>query len=307
MSKAWRIAKNVTPNENLLINGDFRVSQRGNGFFSETGYHVDRFFSDLSPSEAESRVNVGKPSLSTPVPFTGNSVLNYNRLTATSTQSTVLGQRVEGVSSTLGFVTLSFWAINDTVTGSPEVELVPRFYRHMGNNEQYQIYINEEFLANPIVIGSEWKYYTITVNVTNPAAVSEDKSVSYFEVSLLDMGNNGTYSLKFANMKLEEGEYATNFVHRPYPVELALCQRYFWKDQNILVSSGTGESFVSFPVTMRAEPSLSIEAAATGVLGESDVYGSHGFIVKNGGTSDLYLNVEADAEIVSLEDEDGQT
>lgn len=75
--------------------------------------------------------------------------------------------------------------------------------------------------------------------------------------------NTGTLSL----IQLEKGSYATDFEHRGIGEELALCHRYYWEPD-----LGTGRILslfrtttgipnkvadISFPVTMRAVPSIS--------------------------------------------------
>lgn len=67
-----------------------------------------------------------------------------------------------------------------------------------------------------------------------------------------------------ANVQLEFGSVATQFEHRPYGTELALCQRYYWRgipgaDINThSYASGAIQSWpIMFPVTMRAVPTLS--------------------------------------------------
>ncbi len=77
--------------------------------------------------------------------------------------------------------------------------------------------------------------------------------------------DDATFAL--TGVQLEVGDVATDFEHRSYGDELARCQRYYFK----LVSGideliGLGENYgdpdffaeVTFPVTMRAAPSLDI-------------------------------------------------
>ena len=66
----------------------------------------------------------------------------------------------------------------------------------------------------------------------------------------------GTASL----VQLEPGYVATPFEHRSIGTERALCQRYFWRIANlgVGVASMGGDGFgLSFPVTMRASPTIS--------------------------------------------------
>ena len=78
-------------------------------------------------------------------------------------------------------------------------------------------------------------------------------------------------------MQLEVGDTATPFEHRSFGEELALCQRYFYKEVR---TSGALFGFVGFadnsttayiqhiyPVSMRSEPTLS----TTGTAGDYSI------------------------------------
>jgi hypothetical protein len=68
-----------------------------------------------------------------------------------------------------------------------------------------------------------------------------------------------------SDIQLERGSVATPFEHRPYGLELSLCQRYFQRPAGFMaggVETTTIASFgYSFPVSMRAAPNFT--AAAT--------------------------------------------
>lgn len=78
--------------------------------------------------------------------------------------------------------------------------------------------------------------------------------------------NTGTV----ANVQLEAGSIATPFEHRPYGLELSLCQRYFQRMPFGLLAMGgmgnsNGQGFYStrfFPVTMRAAPTTTFGTPA---------------------------------------------
>jgi hypothetical protein len=75
--------------------------------------------------------------------------------------------------------------------------------------------------------------------------------------------NNSTFYI--TGVQLEKGSTATAFEWRPYGTELALCQRYYWNmgtgNQKMIgmgaaYTTGSVSSYVQFPVTMRASPTL---------------------------------------------------
>ena len=70
------------------------------------------------------------------------------------------------------------------------------------------------------------------------------------------------------NVQLELGSTATDFEHRSYGEELALCQRYYWKTSTggsynyitVMSCANTTQAngAIQFPVTMRAAPTGSM-------------------------------------------------
>jgi hypothetical protein len=80
-------------------------------------------------------------------------------------------------------------------------------------------------------------------------------------------------------IQLEVGSQASDFEHRSYGEELALCQRYFFNEDNqgsgtiggVVSSSNansssfgfqTAQDTISFPVQMRIEPTLTFSASS---------------------------------------------
>lgn len=86
------------------------------------------------------------------------------------------------------------------------------------------------------------------------------------QVNVLDTVGN---IFAITGVQLEVSPVATPFEHRPYGMELALCQRYYQFHNEVLVSgyNGAGASvFIDFslPVGMRVGPTASITAGAGG-------------------------------------------
>jgi hypothetical protein len=81
------------------------------------------------------------------------------------------------------------------------------------------------------------------------------------------VGTSGA-TFYITGVQLEEGTVPTPFEHRPYGVELALCQRYYTTGQISGVvgyASGRYSSFtyVNFSVEMRATPMAYVEYGGT--------------------------------------------
>ena len=128
---------------------------------------------------------------------------------------------------------------------------------------------------------------------TNYTTSSVSSNSWYFDVTggeLPDFSQNwcGTSSATFdiTGLQLEVGNVATPFEHRSYGEELALCQRYFWSQVPLGSATGSGagqhdigigqmlasfqiETVVTFPVTMRAAPTLDVASGTDYFAGES--------------------------------------
>ena len=99
-----------------------------------------------------------------------------------------------------------------------------------------------------------------------------DNWVSYLTPRRNEGGNatldSGDYWM-ITGIQLEVGNNATEFEHRSYGEELALCQRYFFKISNSRLVMGykrhdNDASFaVNTPVPMRAQPTPSLIAGGT--------------------------------------------
>jgi hypothetical protein len=87
------------------------------------------------------------------------------------------------------------------------------------------------------------------------------------QVNCADSTSNNFY---LTGVQLELGSTATDFEHRGYGEELALCQRYYQVHKEVFwgyCQSGTGNRvYHSFPVQMRAAPTAADTTTASGSL-----------------------------------------
>lgn len=229
--KLVKVAGNYRPtfisNPNLLINGDFRVNQRGQTSYVDAAYTVDRWW---------------KNAQSTFVVNADNSI-TLTRTTTTSNRYII--QWIEDYETLLG----------KTITISAKV-------KNVNANVPYQIGIyngsvissvsgnysgGEEIIKTTIVVPSNWTKLGIIFYPNEQLVANTSATIEY--------------------VKAEIGAIATPFIPRPYAEELALCQRYTIVDNewrtgynrcgNGAAGSAT-EVFIALPipVSLRTKPTM---------------------------------------------------
>ncbi len=213
--------------KNLIINGSFDVWQRGTSITSSGAYNADRWHSSHGASLTTSRqtFTVGQ----TDVP---NNPKYYQRTDGTglaSNQSFEIRQHIEGVETAANQqVTLSFYA-KSSVSATHKTA----FWQRFDNWSDYQTGIGDSNFTTT----TSWQRFTRTftlADISGETVVAGANTLTF--VIDGEAGFTGTFDL--AQVQLELGSTATDFEHRSYGEELALCQRYF---QRI---SGGGDAFV---------------------------------------------------------------
>ena len=127
---------------------------------------------------------------------------------------------------------------------------------------------------------------TYNANISVPSAATTGIEIVLTGGALL-----GTQTLTIGDVQLDVGSVATPFEHRPYGTELALCQRYYWfRPLTVLGitlnSGGVYVPLISFPVQMRATPTLDAGAAyevSAGNAGTPRIQSGVGYRTSNTG------------------------
>ena len=97
-------------------------------------------------------------------------------------------------------------------------------------------------------------------------------------------------------IQLEVGEQATAFEHRSVGDELARCQRYYYTtgaDYGHGVFNANSYGHASFPVTMRADPSITF-LAGTSTTPTSVTINPTGFYAYSTATQGMQFNANAE-------------
>ena len=234
--------------KNILINGDFRIAQRGTSSNSMAGNvyaTVDRFFSYTANTNGTVTQTQDDDT-----PFgIGYSFKFESSNTGSPTNTSYYGiqQRVEGNHCADAIVygsTVSFW-VKSNKSGLFPIAVFQNDSNNVTTRYSTQAYVNGN---------GTWQYITKYIP-PGPAANNprNDNAASYYLDISMQAGSayaftsgqlnnwvqsgsvagpnfglcesNGNY-IQFAMIQVEVGKNATEFEHRSYGEELALCQRY---------------------------------------------------------------------------------
>ena len=270
--------------KNLIINGAMQVDQRNSGGSTTINstaniYTLDRWMASGVLSDGVFTV---VQSTEAPAGFNKSTKMTVTTADSSigSTESYLFGQFIEGNNvahfnwgtSNAKTVTLSFW-IRSSVTGT--------FSGVIHNSDVNKCYP----FTYTISTADTWEKQTVTVDGDTSGTWLSDTGrgiVVRFSLgvgsSLLNtagawasstaLGATGetqlistlNATLYITGVQLEVGESATDFEHRPYTVELSLCQRYYFVLNGNSYPNNYGSAYlgmVKHPVTMRATPTYS--------------------------------------------------
>jgi hypothetical protein len=286
MTKAAELAKmgevltnsQIGGRRNIIINGAMQVAQRGTSVSSITssGYKtVDRWYTNASGatySQSQESVTVGGET-GLPVQFTN--FLKHN--VTTGNDNTAIYQYVEDVTSIpSGDVTISFYAKGTT----PDGGLKARFFQNFGSGGSTEVELTSEIQS--FTLTSTWQRFTATITI--PSISGKTVGTSSKFIVVFGQGSSTStdaWVLDVTGVQLEVGEQATPFEHRSFGEELALCQRYLYRHvdgNNACVgtiaygrSTAQVRTAITFPVTMRATPSLDASSGSNYYKFENDI------------------------------------
>jgi len=283
-------------NKNLIINGACLIAQRGVSSTSTSYQTVDRFnpsFSGTDEAPTQAQVDVGTSDL----PFTKGltkalKITNGNQTSGAGAADYItIDTRLEAQDvrnsgwnylSSSSFLTLSFYVKSSVAqnfygylktfdgssktytfeTGSLTADTWTKITKTISGNSSLG-FDNDANLGLQFLIAPFWgTNYTASVtlnqwNTSDNAARTPDSTSTWYTT------NDATFEI--TGVQLEVGSVATDFEHRSFGQELALCKRYFQFYDNLnqggrsyqAVANGVGmiTPFV-FQPTMRAAPTI---------------------------------------------------
>ena len=252
--------------KNLIINGGFDVWQRGTTGTAQGYNSADRWY--IARGGGSPVVSITRQAFATTeTDIKSKYYLQWVQSTGGTTPYIV--QRVEEVKPFLGQeVTVSVW-----MKAASAVTIDLDVYIDYGDAQATTLDENTSFSVT-----TSWQKFQHTFTISSGGTVAANSNL---EVRFSPPDSN-TITTYFAEAQLEYGSTATDFEHRSYGEELALCQRYyvnagFGGNDGAVVSAGRDEQYLHvrvaptrFPVTMRTTPTVAIQSSSPNCM---DRYG----------------------------------
>jgi hypothetical protein len=267
---------------NRIINGDFRVAQRGTSFVAgannDDSYNLDRWY---VLSDGNDVVDITRTT--TDIPANGFSAIALD--VETINKKFGIAQIIEQqncVGLIGGNVTLTFKARVSSVTKLDNIKaavvawtgaadaVTSDIISAWGVEGTNPTLITDAVYENtPVNLGVSTSYATYSIAANVDAANA--KNIIVFIWSDVDDTTLGDF-LYITDVQLEPGTVATPFEVRPVSEELALCQRYYYRSTASTNADRFGGGFntttaiahalISFPVTMRSAPTALEQTAS---------------------------------------------
>jgi len=236
--------------KNLIINGGMQISQRGDyttaTSISGGAYYLDRWKIWL-----------------------GGVTATIQKTTATINGKTKDIMRVEATSTASGYIGF-LQAIEGLSLPKNEDVIVSAWVRSNNSYVRFRENWFDDADSNSPVFTADgaWQKVTWTIGgKQTPSSGNVAIGIITYDTSNIPV-TTGDY-IEVAEFQLELGSVATDFEHRSYGEELALCQRYYQKWHNdfgsslyninlqVYAASAAFGKLFDFPVEMRTAPTAS--------------------------------------------------
>jgi len=305
---------------NLIINGDFKVAQRGTTFATAaTGTMVSDRWSPLASTNPNQNIGYTR-STDAPKGFKYSTKLDVSTAISSLASTDYYIFRHRGFEQQdiehLNFgtsdakeITLSFWVKSNKTgtmfaewqmpTSSASIELAKPYTIDVANTWEYKTIT---YPANTVHTsnaadnaGGLYLYMWIAAGATyaggtlNTSWNNNSNRVTGI-TNYLDSTSNEIY---FTGFQLEVGDTATPFEHRSYAEELALCQRYYYQIKQyenagqytfmIGAVGGTNTHFVvTNPQVMRAAPTVAYSGTVNLIANATSITSPTSFAAYSG-------------------------
>jgi len=275
---------NITnkPNRNLIINGAMNVAQRGTSFSGTAQqYTLDRM--QINTAGNDEIAQTEQATVTSGGAYTSGfrkclKIINGNQTSgAGATDIVHLKMVLEAqdiansgwnYTSSSSFVTLSFWIkssvaqdfpitlrsedgtrqVYNMTTGSLSADTWTKITKTISGNSNLQFDDNNAAGLTLFInafVGTDYTTGSLAQNAWSAwsGAKQGDNMTSTWYTT-----NDAT--LELTGVQLEVGSVATDFEHRSFGQELALCQRYFYKTYDYDTAIGTATSVGAFVLSL---------------------------------------------------------
>jgi len=230
--------------KNLIINGGFDVWQRGTSFTAD-GYTADRWAMYESGAVAVVNKKVY------------NNTTKLELAVTTGDQNCAIEHKIEDCKTISNQNGVLSFNVKRTVGSRTTFQYIIGINYGSGGSGAENIISATEFAIS----GTDTR---IEIPITFPDISAKTVGAgSFISITLRqDDTSTSAYTLEFNDVQLELGSVATEFEHRSYGEELALCQRYYQarliKASSASWALGTQEALNRvFTVSMRVAPIIS--------------------------------------------------
>jgi hypothetical protein len=252
---------NYAAGKNAIINGDFRIWQRGTSFTQADSFSADRWqitFGGAVPTAAAISQQAFTAGTAPVAGYEGNFFMRMVTTTIGSCTAAGFQQLVEDVRTFAGqTITVSFWAKADAAR---TVTLITR--QNFGSGGSTATFVE----IGTASVTTSWARYSVTYTV--PSVSGKTIGTSSFlaiGIRMTTVANGGTLDLW--GVQAESGSVATAFQTATGTLagELAACQRYYQQVLTGTKALGIGSyysasamgAYVYLTVEMRTTPTLS--------------------------------------------------
>ena len=289
-SKARQLAQSASApdgRKNLVINGAMQVAQRATsatGINTSGYYTVDRIDTTFSTTAGELTMSQDSDA--------PDGFANALKCDCTTADTSIAAdeifllmyqfegqdvQRIQKGKSTAKEVTVSFYA-KANASKTYVVEL--------------KDFDNTRTCSKTFTVGTSYARHEITFPADTTGVLDDDNARSFSIHFFLHAGSTytgGTLQTAWGSqvsanrapgigsffdstdntffitgLQMEIGSVATEFEHRSFAEELALCQRYYFTGSGRFHYGDFPEAHYPFPTTMRANPTVTLSAVPTG-------------------------------------------
>jgi len=284
-------------NRNLIINGAMQVAQRGTSSTS-TGYKtVDRFYNgSTGTDEGPTFAQVDVASGTTPYTLGFRKALKLTNGNQTSgagaTDTVYIEHQIEAqniansgwnYTSSSSYITLSFWVKSSVAqdfkgylrsvdgtsqiypysTGSLTADTWTKITKTISGNSNLT-FDNDNGSGLQLYL---WPY--IGTDYTD-AGVTENAWAAYASGTRTPVSTTTWYTtndatLEITGIQLEVGDHSTDFEHRSFGQELALCMRYYETHNSLTTAKTTDGSVTSYWSTITSNDSNTL-VIPTGIV-----------------------------------------